>query len=394
MRVIAPSTGCGRLSAVMLFLLAGCGGGGGGGGGTTALVYSGNTNHAAVTGTNASKLTADALGSGETAALISGTSIQGDGYTSGAGGGASDVARRLNWAFRYTLARGPSGRQSVAPGVTFDDTEPCDGGNGTIRTAGTIGDDGTGTFTITFTNCLLGTDTLNGTATATVAMADLFFRVPTDFTVNAPRLAIRGPGISNDAGGTLRIQSNLGTNTETITSNLVTLDNLTGAMTRTENLVLVNVYDNIHNPMAIFNGTITGRIFDSVHGFVDVITITPFQFASTNQVFPNVGVLRLVGNASGAFVTALSFSRVQIQPDANNDGTPDGFAALLNWTDLSAPVAADLRDTDMDGMHNSWETVNNAANALDDPDGDGSDNLAEYNAGSNPNNINSTPANP
>jgi hypothetical protein len=385
MRVFAPSTGCGRLSAVMLFLLAGCGGGGGGGGGTTALVYSGNTNQAAVTGTNASKLTADALGSGETAALISGTSIQGDGYTPGAGGGASDVARRLSSAFRYALTQKSPSRQSVAPGVTFDDTEPCDGGNGSIRTAGTIGDDGTGTFTITFTNCLLGTDTLNGTATATVAMADLVFRVPTDFTVNAPRLEIRGPGISNDAGGTLRIQSNLMTNTETITSNLVTVDNLTGAMTRTENLVLVNVYDNIHNPMAIFNGTITGRIFDSVHGFVDVTTITPLQFASTNQIFPNAGMVRLAGNASGAFVTALSFSRVQIQPDANNDGTPDGFAALMNWTDLSGPIGADIGDNDGDGMHNSWETLNNAFNAGADLDGDGFDNFTEYQNGTNPN---------
>jgi hypothetical protein len=375
-----------RLSAVMLFLLAGCGGGGGGGGGgTPALAYSGNTNQAAVTGTNASKLTADVLGSGETAALISGTSIQGDGYVPGAGGGASDVARRLNWAFRYALTQNSPSRQSVAPGVTFDDTVPCDSNSGTIRTAGTIGDDGTGAFTITFTNCLIGTDTLSGTATATVAMADLLFRMPTDFTVNAPRLQIRGPGISNDAGGTLRIQSNLVANTETITSNLVTVDNLTSAMTRTENLVLVNVYNNIHNPTSIISGTITGRIFDSVHGFVDVITITPLQFASTNQVFPNVGVLRLAGNASGVFVTALSSSRVQIQPDANNDGTPDGFAALLNWIDLSAPVAADLADTDGDEMHNSWETVNNVANAADDPDMDGDTNLAEYQNGTNPN---------
>jgi hypothetical protein len=156
-------------------------------------------------------------------------------------------------------------------------------------------------------------------------------------------------------------------------------------MTRTENLVLVNVYNNIHNPTSIISGTITGRIFDSVHGFVDVITITPLQFASTNQVFPNVGVLRLAGNASGVFVTALSSSRVQIQPDANNDGTPDGFAALLNWIDLSAPVAADLADTDGDEMHNSWETVNNVANAADDPDMDGDTNLAEYQNGTNPN---------
>jgi hypothetical protein len=84
---------------------------------------------------------------------------------------------------------------------------------------------------------------------------------------------------------------------------------------------------------------------------------------------------------------------VRLFPDLNNDGAADN-TAFMNWTDLSGPVGANIADTDGDGMHNSWETVNNAANALDDPDGDGSDNLAEYNAGSNPNNINSTPANP
>jgi hypothetical protein len=64
----------------------------------------------------------------------------------------------------------------------------------------------------------------------------------------------------------------------------------------------------------------------------------------------------------------------------------------MNWTDLTGPIGADIADTpDGDGMHNSWETFyglspNNAADAGVSNDGaDGTTNLQEYQAGTNPN---------
>ena len=50
-------------------------------------------------------------------------------------------------------------------------------------------------------------------------------------------------------------------NRETITENVVALYNNTGRMTKSENIVYVNQYDNINNPTS-FTETMTGRLFD------------------------------------------------------------------------------------------------------------------------------------
>jgi hypothetical protein len=370
-----------RLSAVMLFLLAGCGGGGGGGGGggVTALTYSGNTNQAAVMGTNASKLTADVLGSGEAAALLGGASIQGDGSTSDARGGASDVARRLGKTSRETLVRVK--RVTAAPGVKagaipVNETVPCD--SGFFQVSGELSDSGTGALTVTYNNCRLGDDTANGQGEFRV---DVFL---IDLTISFVRVSITGPGLNSDATGSVRVEA-IAADTERLTSNLVTLNNLTGGLTRTDDLVLVNLYDDVTNPSSIISGTITGRIYDSVHGFVDIITLVPFAFANINQSFPNTGEIRLAGSGNPLHARALSSTRVELRFDTNADNAGDGFAALMSWTDLAGPVGADIGDADGDGMHNSWETVNNAFNAGADLDGDGFDNFTEYQNGTNPN---------
>jgi hypothetical protein len=156
-----------------------------------------------------------------------------------------DLAQRLNRIFRDTVVRAEqasSAQRPVTAVIPVDQTEPCDGGN--VRTSGTLNDNSTGMLQVSFNNCLIDSVTLNGPATLRVDAVASPFPSPTDFTLSFVRLTLRGPGLSIDAGGTLRTQVKSGPDTETITANLVSLNNNTGETAKTENLVFVNVYVN------------------------------------------------------------------------------------------------------------------------------------------------------
>ncbi|MDH3692050.1 MAG: hypothetical protein OEU36_21635, partial [Gammaproteobacteria bacterium] len=223
--------------------------------------------------------------------------------------------------------------------------------------------------------------------------------IPTDFTISLSLMTFRSPslGIDINISGSLRSQINIGSNTETITLNpLIGQDNSTGEMIKAEPLVVVNVYDNILFPTAITSETITGRLFDSADGFVDITTTQPLELATLMQAFPNAGQVKLTGamNAS-VTITVLSVTLVRLEVDLDGDGGTD-LTAIMKWTELGGPVGADLNDDDGDTMHNSWETENgldksDATDAVGDPDTDTFTNLQEYQAGSDPNDAGSTP---
>lgn len=372
----------------VLATLAACGGGGGGGGGGQgALVYSGNTSQAVVTTINASKLTANVIGGDDAASIIVGVSAESGNAGQDPSSGIVDISRRLSGGFRDAAGRTKllSSAQRAAL-VQIDDTQPCDGGNGTIRIFGPIDDvTGTGTVTVIFSSCFLAGVTVNGQATMRIDAFDLVFG-PTDVTMSFARLTLRATGLSLDAGGSLRDQINIATNTETLTADLVQLDNNTGLMTQSANLVIISVFNNIFAPTS-FTANLSGRVFDSVHGFVDITTITPAAFGTLNQLFPDSGQVLLAGTNSTALVTALNSTMVELQLDLDGVGGVDN-TARLKWTELTGPVGANLGDDDGDGMHNSWETFHglnpNVDDAAGNPDGDAFDNIAEYLAGTDP----------
>jgi hypothetical protein len=174
-------------------------------------------------------------------------------------------------------------------------------------------------------------------------------------------------------------------------------------MTRTDNLVITNHYDNVLAP-TFFTESISGRVFDSNAGYVDVSTQTapysapwgPLYFATSTQSFPDWGIIVLNGATSSMRITSLGVNLAKFEVDTNGDGTVDN-TARMQWSDFNTAVGADLADSDGDGMHNSWETSfglnpNNAADAAVDSDGDGFSNITEYLAGSNPATNGSVPA--
>jgi hypothetical protein len=375
------------MALLTLAALAACGGGSSSGGGTSTgpLVYTGNTSPALITTTNAGQITANVLGSGGTSSLLLSASTPADGVTS--------LGRRLNRSVRRSPL--PSGTaRPLALAVAIDRTEPCEDG-GSVRINGTLNDDGTGTLAVAWDDCRQGDDTLSGSATIRVDAFDRVASEITDGTFTFPRLTLRSSGSSADLSGSIRLQVNLASRTEAATANFVTQDG-SGQMLKAENLVFTDVFDNISTPTS-FVESISGRVFDGVHGFVDIVTNSPFVFGTLTQPFPGSGRITLTGaNNAHIRVTAFSTQAVTLGLDLDGNNVFESTATLA-WTELSSPAAADLADSDGDGMHNSWETAKglnpfNSADAADDGDRDGASNLAEYLAGSDPNSAASVPS--
>lgn len=384
-------------TAAMLAACGGGGGGDGGGGGGAPLQYSGNSSAAVVSTGNASGLVANAFDSGDSTAIVTGLAVaEGGRPAAGAAGGLVGLGRRLNQFSRNALAVSRPAPDLVQGLIPVEETEPCD--SGSVRTFGTLNDDGTGTLNVHYNDCRIEGETLSGQGTLRVDAFDFGSLLATDFTSSFPRLALRGTGLSVDIGGTLRTQLAIGSQTETITGNLVSLDNLSGRMTKSENFVLVSVFDNLFAP-SLITSSVSGRVFDSVDGYVDISTLMPLTFGDVNQLFPGAGQILLVGAGNRSIrVSALSLIRVRLDLDLDGD-TVYETSALLRWIDLSGQVGADLGDDDGDGMHNAWETANglnpsNGADATIDNDGDGATNLEEYEGGTDPNDAGSVPPPP
>src|SRR5687768_333225 len=257
----------------VLLLVAACGGGGGDGGGDAGppppLTYTGNTSPATISATNASTLSSAAtsssgsdVGSAASSIAPSGDAAGGDGFS----------AQRIARSVRADLMR-PRGT-SPFTSVTVNETEPCDNG-GTRRVFGEISQSGTGTLQAVYENCNRNGKIFNGTATFridTVATV-LGEVVPTDFSFIFSPLSVRGTK-SIDIAGSVRFQIDVPTNTETVTENIVARDNGTGRMLKWENLRTIIVYDNINAP-TFYTARVDGRVYDSVHGFVDISTPMP-----------------------------------------------------------------------------------------------------------------------
>jgi hypothetical protein len=374
------------LSAALAACSGGGGGGGGGGGSTAPLVYTGNTSAANISGTNAALLVANVVGGSD----ASGAFLS---AASGSDSGARPFALRLNRALRGTPGlSGSNGRQLTS--VPVNETDPCD--SGTVSLSGDINQNtGTGTLNVTWNNCRTGNDTLNGAGSVRVDAFDFGFRAVTDGTFTFQRVTLTTPSITGTVSGSLRLQVNFANSSETTTANLITLDG-SGKMTMTQNFVVIDTFNTLFAPPSSFTERVSGRLFDSTHGFIDITTDQALVFPTITQRFPSSGRLILTG-ANNRHVRVITFSSnaVTLGLDLNGDGSSE-VSASLKWTDLGAPIAANLADTDGDGMHDSWELANglnpaNRADAFEDADNDGASNLAEYRAGSDPRNAGSTP---
>jgi hypothetical protein len=357
----------------------------------TPVTYVGNTNPAVVTTSNAGAITANVFFTGETSQGVSTTSNLAAPQPSG----VLNIGRHMHRAVRATAARNRVFRGTNVPPPLCD--------SGEVHVSGAVGDNGIGTVSVDYNACRTGDTTISGSATMRI---DAYERAPndgfvgpTDYTITFTRVTLTG-GLTASLSGPMHTHLDIPTRTETVTDNTIVLFG-NGAMAKSENLVYVDRYEflGLAHPPRLSSASVSGRVFHSVHGWVDISTGAPleFNFSGLEQEFPNRGLLLLNGAASAIRVSARSQTLVDLGLDLDGNAVFER-SLLLAWTDLNGPVGADLGDTDGDGIHNGWEVANgfnpnDASDGTADADGDGGNNWQEYDARADPRDASSVPAN-
>jgi len=311
-------------------------------------VYSGNENAAVITAANARTLAADVVGSASVSLIVAGIEA---GQARVQTPGSVLTGLRLNRYVRDALNRVAASRRSTAT-LVVQETAPC-GVSGTITFSGTLNDATlTGTLLVTFGACAESNYVLNGQLTFRIDAYDPTYNFFTDTTASFSALQVKTlttiafPGfpmrtVVEDvtAGGSLRSQVTITANREQISGNLVTRDNASGRLHKINNLVFIVDYNFVLFPSSYNLSISSARVFDSVDGYVDVTTNTPWFFAALDHIFPSSGgSLVLVGaqNARVA-VTPVSTTQAKVELDLDANSVYE-LSSTIPWMALRPPA--------------------------------------------------------
>ena len=293
-------------------------------------------------------------------------------------------------------------------------TIACDSGSISI-TGNTPSSAGTGSVSVDYVDCRKGTDTLNGPATLTIEQYDSINKIITDSTLTFVRASFTSSSapLNSEISGSQRTVVNstraswcnsAGCATEVMTQNLTVLVR-EGSATRLmrSRATVTNQYESVTAP-TFFTQTLAGNVDDDQLGSVSVSTATaPFTgpwgdlyYSTRFQPFPDWGIIRINGATnSTARTSSMGIALAKIEVDTDGDGLFENNARL-RWIDMATAAGSDLRDSDGDGMNDSWETahgLNRLVNdAAADNDGDGSSNYTEYLVGADPSTNGSVPS--
>lgn len=346
------------LGILLSAFLSSCGGGGGGsssGVSTTPtpvdfqpVAYTGSSTPASISNDNASELVGTIFGSQGSNTTLS---IQSAGNSRAGENERAvqspllDSLESISRSLIITVSSLTTGNQTLKPAAVPPATviEPC--GPGTVEITGELDASNEGVVGLVFSQCDIDGELFTGKVRltinnyGTVPGASLGELLEIDF------LNIKSASGDISLSGTFHIVSLNGNGVYgTLTLDLVSLDNNTGIYFKTENFVVVS------EPWVALGAkeSISGRIYISKYGFVDIVTTSQLTYSSTNLDFPDLGGLLTITGANGSSVTLQSVDSglARITVDTDGDGNADfnnGFSptAFSNTPPLSQPPVAD-----------------------------------------------------
>jgi hypothetical protein len=300
------------LIPLVILVLSACGGGGGGSSDPEPVTYTGLTTPAVVTAANAKTLAEGVIGGSTTGSVLGVVSEEEANPT------ILDVARILS---NSVTQLGASSSSPHLPGaiVTDSGSDPClDGGR--IEYDLSVDDvtfDFFGTFV--FINCTEGGTTLNGEASVTGSLGGSSMIL--DLTFDS--LTVVSGAESYTISGTVNTTATF--SGVTIVMNVRQRNNNTQLVEWLDNLTIFET-DNV----TYLEMTITGRYYHPQHGYVDVVTNTPFQINVADQ-WPYLGQMTLTGASnSKSRLTALDKTQYSLEVDENGDDIYETLT-VENW---------------------------------------------------------------
>lgn len=384
---------------LVMAALNACSGGGSGDDTSPTIAYVGNSNAAVLSTTNASEIIANVIGGGSS--VQPGTPVsfgriparfsQSDNTHKR----VFDLSRWIAGSRELITPRGQDTKNARVLAASISETQLCNQGAFTV--AGTIDDeDGTGKLYMVFDDCVIDGVLTNGPATFDVEKYDFSRSRISAYTLYFSDLTFIESGIEINVSGNVHSETLGINNTETLKFNIVSVNNVTGEQVKSDNLVITIKYDDLFS-LEKKEETITGRVFHSVHGYVDVSTTSPLSYGDDGSLNASSGEVLFAGaGGSKIFLNAEPRDLIVVEMDIDGDDLVD-IEAYLKWSDLVSEIGSDLKDTDKDGMHDSWEVAYgldpfNSMDAGLDRDADSVTNLVEYKNATSPSSVSSVPS--
>lgn len=290
--------------------------GGSSGGSPAPVTYDGPVTQAAIVENNAADLAALAHTGSELSEVVPIASLQGGESSNTGSTPVIQSLAKLALDLPDLLTRKPLVNPSTAALVPIGGTEACTV-SGTFSVSGNFDDEnGNLDAIITFSNCNEGDVIINGTVDltatgviptagdpdlTTASITETFNNLVMTFPADGETITVAGTVvITVDAAGEYPVV------TETV--NMVLYNNSTGESVKLENYTVV-ITETVSNPLMEISGT----IYHSSYGYVELITLTPIEISLTIEK-PVAGVFRING-ANG------SYAEVTFNTDGSGAGT-------------------------------------------------------------------------
>ena len=301
--------------------------------------------------------------------------------------GLTQILSQLSGSIRISVAptlAGPGDQENSRARNQTDRTIACE--IGSIRVTGAFDDDGSGSFKLEYLYCNTANTIINGEVSLLIRKFDQQYQIPTDFNYSFTALQLSAPDLSLKLDGAIDSLVDIDTNTEQLTiERFLTTNNINNEMTMLSNTVKTLEFQDLLTPSPSIE-TQFGRLFDSIHGYVDFATAVPLAYVFADSKYPSSGQALVRGGNTTIRVTMMPFQRVKLELDLDGDSSFE-ITTILHW--VAILLGLELIDSDGDAMHDRWEVIHgfdplDAADALQDADNDGYSNVDEYLGGSNP----------
>lgn len=371
-----------KLFFLMVFV-AGCGGGGGGASAKSGTVadsassYKGVTIQATANAANAEDLALGGFGGGSLAAAIGSVSKTTDSSAPAVAKNRpvlqlvqalKQSTRRMNIPEKSALlrksAQSPLVTKSLAKSTDRASNYQIQGDNGGIASFSLEINDSTGNFfgTIVYQGFTSNGNVVNGTVEALGtfdANGQQLSRLTLSFTTLKLQIGVSSYFLT----GSLSWAYNLASSIETMSMNMVLLDQVSAKTYWFNNYELVTVYSG--NSLS---QSIAGRYYDHDHGYVDLSTINPLIVTSGFQ-WPSQGTLNFKGKLGTWARLNFRATTLTIEADTDGDGSP-------NWqvdrsTNVLPPVnSPPIANAGPDQNIDQWTVAQLDGSVSSDPDGD------------------------
>ncbi len=325
-------------ASIITLTLAGCGGGGGGGSGSSS---SGST-LVSITGANA---TAAASAAGGSVTVNTGSATSGAALIGGAianpDGKKFSLVKFASWQLSQLPQMPPP--VNLIGAATLSGSLPCSGGGNISYSYNDADNNGRlsigETLTATFNSCV--DPALSGSITGGLTLAiSALSGTPgvgawsTAMTMTFSNLTVDGETLAGDTAISLSTSDSVSVNA-TLTGSSLSYTKTTGTSETISGYNFSVAYNNSSNAYTVSGTGTTGN--SSLGGTVTFNTTSAFAGNfNNNPDNPISGVLVATGaNNSKVRLTALSNLNVQIEVDANGDGTYES-SSTTTWAALDA----------------------------------------------------------